>query len=93
MNVIKELCKLHAGSHGIERTSSVPVFQSKRPPRGHSIGGFDGPPAKFSRGGIGRGFGGPYRGGGGGSGFRGGFRGGYGGGYRGRGGFRGKGGY
>lgn len=95
INVLKELCKLHAGSYGIERTSSVPRFQSKRPPRGHSFGDFDGPSAaKFPRGGYNRGFGG--RGGYGGP------QGGYGGfgsqfsrgrGFFGRGGFRGRGNY
>lgn len=87
--MIKELCKLHAGSYGIERISCVPQYQSKRPPRGHLVGGFDGPSlSKFSRGG---GWGGNGGGRGGYGGYRGGFRGrsGYGGGFGRRGGFRG----
>lgn len=97
VTVLKELCKLHAGSFGIERVSSVPRMQSKRPPRGHTLGGGDGPPSKFSRGNSYGNYGGYGRGGGG---FRGSPGGGYrggpnGGGYRGgsrgfgRGGFRG----
>lgn len=78
LNVIKELCKLHAGSYGIERTSSVPRFQSKRPARGGFVGP---PPVTFGRGGYYRGYGG-YGGG-----YKRGFRGGYGGGFRRRGGF------
>lgn len=85
VSVIKELCKLHAGSHGIQREEPMQARPiSKHPPRGHSLGGFDGPsPAKFGRfdggnwnngGGFRRGFGnrGGFNGRGG-RGFRGGF--------------------
>ncbi|KAJ3661223.1 hypothetical protein Zmor_005629 [Zophobas morio] len=61
---IKELCKLHAGSHQIERAK--PQLQAgRRPPRGHTLG-YSGPPPKFSRGNFGNrgGFRGGYRGGG-----------------------------
>ncbi|EFA00345.2 dosage compensation regulator isoform X1 [Tribolium castaneum] len=80
---IKELCKLHAGSYQIERARPQ-MQQSRRPPRGHSLG-FQGPPPKFFRGGSRGGFG-DNRGG-----FRGGFDGGHG--FGGRGGFRGRGGF
>lgn len=95
VSTIRELCKLHAGSFEIQRSSSgASMMNSKRPPRGHSLG-FTGPPPKFSRGGFNRGGGGGYGGyrGGGGGGFnngnfggRGGYRGGFGRGqgYRGR---------
>nr|XP_023019376.1 dosage compensation regulator isoform X1 [Leptinotarsa decemlineata] len=89
VSTIKELCKLHAGSFEIERAKSS-ILSSNRPPRGHSIGGYSGPPPKFFRGGRG-GYnsGGGYNNGGGYNG-RGG---GYGGGFRGgRGGFGGRGG-
>uniref|UniRef100_A0AAR5P7Z1 RNA helicase n=1 Tax=Dendroctonus ponderosae TaxID=77166 RepID=A0AAR5P7Z1_DENPD len=96
---IKELCKLNAGSFGIEKqpTASSNMGMGKRPPRGHSLGSYSGPPPKMFRGGRGgydgrgayaRG-GGGY--GGGGSGYRGGY--GRGGGGYGRGGFMGRGGY
>ncbi|CAH1119551.1 unnamed protein product [Phaedon cochleariae] len=98
VSTIKELCKLHAGSFEIERNKTS-ILASRRPPRGHSIGGYSGPPPKFFRGGRGGGSGngygggynsgGGYRGGGGG-GFRGGRGGDFGGGFgRGGGGFRG----
>ncbi|KAK7867141.1 hypothetical protein R5R35_005856 [Gryllus longicercus] len=95
MNVIKELCKINAGRHGLEQVRGG-GFVSKRPPRGHTL---DGPPSKFMRGYGGRGgnFGGGFRGGYSGGGFRGGGDGGRGfgfGGYRGgRGGFGYRGGY
>lgn len=81
VSTIKELCRLHAGSFELERAKPS-LLASKRPPRGHTLGNFNGPPPKFFRGG----------GSGGGGGYRGGFRGGYnnGGGY---GGSRGGGGY
>lgn len=73
---------MHAGSFEIERAKGS-LLASKRPPRGHSIGGYSGPPPKFARG-----RGGGFRGGYGGSNYnnegfrggRGGYRGGYGGG-------------
>lgn len=70
MNVIKQLCRVNAGRYGMEQAGSL-GFQSRRPPRGHSMGMNSTPPKMFrsdnSR------FGGydGYRGG------RGGFRGGY----------------
>lgn len=84
VGVLKELCKLHAGSFGIQREEPTMLrATSKRPPRGHSLGNGP-PPAKFGRGGGGGGFrGGFNRGGGGWGGNRGGFRGGFGGGWRG----------
>ncbi|XP_060524054.1 dosage compensation regulator isoform X2 [Cylas formicarius] len=66
--IIKELCKLHAGSFGIQRDKAAVenMVMGKRPPRGHSLG-FSGPPPKMFRGSRG----GMYDGGnGGGSGFR-----------------------
>ncbi|KAK9700540.1 Double-stranded RNA binding motif [Popillia japonica] len=77
-----DLCKLNSGCFGIQRQTTSRL-DSKRPPRGHTLGSsLEGPPAKMSRGG---GFGG--RGGnfGGNSGGFGGNSGGYGG-YRGGGG-------
>ncbi|KAJ8922275.1 hypothetical protein NQ315_004214 [Exocentrus adspersus] len=98
VSTIKELCRLHAGSFEIERAKGS-LLASKRPPRGHTIGGYSGPPPKFARGrgGFRGGYGGNSGFGGRGGG-RGGFRGGYnngGGGYSGsRGGGRGfRGGY
>ncbi|XP_050306805.1 dosage compensation regulator isoform X2 [Anthonomus grandis grandis] len=99
VNVIRELCKLHAGSFGIQRESrggaggGMNMGMGKRPPRGHSLGSYNGPPPKMFRGARG----GAPRGGGYGDrgGYRGGYRGGFGG-YRGGGyggGFRGRGGY
>lgn len=83
VSTIRELCKLHAGSFEIQRSTAGSFMDSKRPPRGHTLG-FSGPPPKFSRGGFNRGSGGynngNFRGRGGprGGGFRGrGFRGGY----------------
>ncbi|GJQ87202.1 putative ATP-dependent helicase [Trypoxylus dichotomus] len=102
VSVIKDLCKLHAGNFGIERQMRSRL-DSKRPPRGHTLGNsLDGPPAKMSRtdgyGGHSTGYGGSggygagagsYGGyrGGGGFGGRGSGRGGFGGF---RGGFRGR---
>ncbi|KAJ9594119.1 hypothetical protein L9F63_014435 [Diploptera punctata] len=91
MNVMKQLCRMNAGRHGLEQVG-MGGFNTRRPPRGHSLG--NGPPAKMMRGGggggggfRGRGYGGNSRGGYGFSGYNrgGGFRGGRGGG----GGFRG----
>ncbi|KAF2881286.1 hypothetical protein ILUMI_24886 [Ignelater luminosus] len=49
VSVIKELCKLHAGSFGIEKTNAHPT--DRRPPRGHTLGrSGGGPPPKFRRG-------------------------------------------
>nr|CAH7722050.1 unnamed protein product [Callosobruchus chinensis] len=91
VSVIKELLRLHAGSHGIERAKTS-ILDSRRPPRGHTIGGYSGPPPKFFRGGGRGGRGGSFNGGGYGGG-GGGYRGGYGGGgYGGRGGGGGYGG-
>ncbi|XP_076264863.1 dosage compensation regulator mle [Rhynchophorus ferrugineus] len=85
---IKELCKLHSGSYQIERSapgsSDGNMGMGKRPARGHSLGGYSGPPPKMSRGGWrGGARGGFYdRGGyGGGFGNRDSYRGNYGGGY------------
>lgn len=47
VSTIKELCKLHAGSFEIERNKTS-LLASKRPPRGHSIGGYSGPPLSSS---------------------------------------------
>lgn len=91
INVLKKLCKLNAGRHGMEQISSV-GFASRRPPRDYGGGGggggnYSGPPNKKP-------FSNNFQGGGG---FRGGFgnRGGFG--YRGGGGgggnFRGRGGF
>ncbi|CAH0547260.1 unnamed protein product [Brassicogethes aeneus] len=88
VSVMKELCRLHAGSFEIERAKPS-LLASQRPPRGHSLG-FSGPPPKFSRGRGGRG--GGYGGGGGGYGGGGGGYGGGGGGYGGGGGGYGGGG-
>ncbi|KAF5271033.1 hypothetical protein FQR65_LT05383 [Abscondita terminalis] len=100
INVIKELCKLHSGSYGINKRQ--PSSESQRPVYGYSLGRSNGPPPpKFRRGFNNRGF---NRGGNNGRGRffrgRGGFdrrgngggfqdRGGNDGGFRGRGGFRG----
>lgn len=87
VSVIKELCKLHAGSFGIEKTNAHPT--DRRPPRGHTLGrSGGGPPPKFRRGfNSNRGSGGGYGGGGYGNndGYRGGARFGGGGGFGGRG--------
>ncbi|XP_045476093.1 dosage compensation regulator [Harmonia axyridis] len=92
ISVIKKLCELNAGSFGIKRESGGGSdFQSRRPPRGHTLGGYSGPPPKFSRG---RGGFRGARGGNGGGGYSGGGyggRGGYGGGNEG--GYGGRGGY
>lgn len=61
VSTIKELCRLHAGSFELERAKPS-LLASKRPPRGHTLGNFNGPPPKFFRGG-GSGGGGGYRGG------------------------------
>ncbi|XP_049819168.1 dosage compensation regulator isoform X2 [Aethina tumida] len=79
VSLIKELCRLHAGSFEIQRATTTSILESKRPPRGHSLG-FSGPPPKFLRGGRGGG----YRGGYGGGDFRGGYGGGRGGGFHGQ---------
>ncbi|XP_069700585.1 dosage compensation regulator mle [Periplaneta americana] len=105
MNVIKQLCRMNAGRHGLEQMG-MGGFNTRRPPRGHTLGNSGPPPPKMMRGG-----GGGWGGGGSGGGYRGGYgnqgrggygfsgygRGGGGGGYRGgggggsgfRGGFRG----
>ncbi|XP_022910622.2 dosage compensation regulator mle isoform X1 [Onthophagus taurus] len=63
IGVIKELCKSNAGNYQIERSSSMSRLDSKRPPRGHTLGNMDGPPPnKFARGNFG-GNGGGFRGG------------------------------
>lgn len=97
MNVIKQLCKMNAGRHGLQQVG-MGGFNSRRPPRGHSFGSNGPPPPKMMRGGGGGGFRGGYGGQGrGGYGFGGyGSYGGRGGGYHGGGGnFRGgyRGGY
>lgn len=90
--VIRELCKLHAGSHGIEREKggSINMGMGKRPPRGHSLGSYSGPPPKMFRGGRGAsprgGYGGRGGGGYGGNSYGGGYGGSRGGGFGGRGG-------
>ncbi|PSN38206.1 Dosage compensation regulator [Blattella germanica] len=90
MNVIKQLCRMNAGRHGLEQVG-MGGFNTRRPPRGHSLG--NGPPPKMMRGGGGSGGGyrggsGGYGGGRGGYGFSGYNRGGGGGGFRG--GYRGR---
>ncbi|XP_066147044.1 dosage compensation regulator mle isoform X1 [Euwallacea fornicatus] len=62
---IRSLCELHAGSFQIDRAVSGPLNMGmgKRPPRGHSLGTYSGPPSKIFRGGSGPGFrGGSYGG-------------------------------
>ncbi|KAI4469545.1 atp-dependent rna helicase [Holotrichia oblita] len=55
VSCIKDLCKLNSGCFGIQRQTTSRL-DSKRPPRGHTLGNsLEGPPAKMSRGG---GFGG-----------------------------------
>lgn len=67
ISIIKKLCELNAGSYGIKRESNGPDVQNRRPPRGHTLGGYSGPSPKFIRGRGGfrgaRGGGGGYRGG------------------------------
>ena len=95
INVIKQLCRMNAGRHGLEQVG-MGGFNSRRPPRGHTLGN-NGPPPKMMRGDRGSfrgGYGNQGRGGYGFSGY-GSYRGGGGGGYRGggggfRGGFRGR---
>lgn len=99
VNVIKQLCRMNAGRHGLEQVG-MGGFNCQRPPRGHSFGN-NGPPPKMKRGGGGSfrggygnqgrgGYGfsgyGPHRGGGGGGRRGGGY---YGGGGGFRGGYRG----
>ena len=96
MNVIKQLCRMNAGRHGLEQVG-MGGFNSRRPPRGHTLGN-NGPPPKMMRGDRGSFRGGYSNQGRGGYGFSGygSYRGGGGGGYRGgggggfRGGFRGR---
>ena len=87
IQVIKQLCKLNAGRHGLEPLG-FGGMQTKRPPRSHD--GDDEPPAKRGPG-FNAMFGG--RGYGSGGGFRGGRGGGFGGGFGGRGGGFGGGGF
>lgn len=91
---IRELCKLHSGSFELERSASstsMNMGMGKRPPRGHSLGSYSGPPPKMFRGGRGASPRGGGYGGRGGYGGGGGY--GAGGGYGGRGYGRGGGGY
>lgn len=56
ITTLKELCKLHSGSFGLDKRESMTpnMGMGKRPPRGHSLGNYNGPPPKFMRGGFGR---------------------------------------